>query len=275
MENGDRAKAAQPPGVDIVTCTNLVKQFGDVRALDGLTLSVKKGESFGLMASSGAGEAFGLLGPNGSGKTTFIRMVAGLVIPTSGSLTVLGQPMPARADKVRSRIGYMTQLQALYNDLSVWENVQFFARIFGMNDKAARDKRAEEVLNLVELLPRKGSLTGNLSGGMKQRLSLACALVHNPELLLLDEPTVGVDPQLRQSLWGYFRSLNERGVTIIMSSHVMDEADRCDRLGLMRFGKLLASGTPTEIRQLGGNDNLEQAFLSLSAKEPAPEEAVR
>jgi ABC-2 type transport system ATP-binding protein len=275
METGDRAKAAQSSVVDIVTCTNLVKQFGDVRALDGLTLSIKKGESFGLMASNGAGEAFGLLGPNGSGKTTFIRMVAGLIIPTSGSLTVLGQPMPARADKVRNRIGYMTQLQALYNDLSVWENVQFFARIFGMNDKTARDKRAEEVLSLVELLPRKASLTGNLSGGMKQRLSLACALVHNPELLLLDEPTVGVDPQLRQTLWGYFRSLNERGVTIIVSSHVMDEADRCDRLGLMRFGKLLASGTPTEIRQLGGNDNLEQAFLSLSAKEPAPEEAMR
>ncbi len=152
METGDRTKVAQSPGVDIVTCTNLVKQFGDVRALDGLTLSIRKGESFGVMASNGAGEAFGLLGPNGSGKTTFIRMVAGLVIPTSGSLTVLGQPMPARADKVRNRIGYMTQLQALYNDLSVWENVQFFARIFGMNDKAARDKRAEEVLNLVELI---------------------------------------------------------------------------------------------------------------------------
>jgi ABC-2 type transport system ATP-binding protein len=248
---------------DVVVATDLVKQFGDVRALDGLTLSIRKGESFGL------------LGPNGSGKTTLIRMIAGLVLPTSGSLNVLGHAVPAEAAQVRKRLGYMTQLQALYNDLSVWENVQFFARIFGMNDKAARDSRVAEVLTLVELLPRKDSLTGNLSGGMKQRVSLACALVHNPELLLLDEPTVGVDPQLRQSFWGYFRSLNERGVTIVISSHVMDEADRCDRLGLIRYGKLLATGTPGEIRQLGGSENLEEAFLTLSGKDAVPEEALR
>ena len=130
------------------------------------------------------------------------------------------------------------------------------------------------MLNLVELLPRKGSLTSNLSGGMKQRLSLACSLVHNPELLLLDEPTVGVDPVLRQSFWGYFRTLTERGVTIVVSSHVMDEADRCDRLGLMRNGKLLAEGTPAEIRQIGGNDNLEEAFLTLAGKESTREEAL-
>jgi ABC-2 type transport system ATP-binding protein len=266
MSNGAVQPATKPPGVDagdVIVANNLVKQFGDVRALDGLTLSIRKGESFGL------------LGPNGSGKTTFIRMVAGLVIPTSGELTVLGQPVPARADRVRPRIGYMTQLQALYIDLSVWENVQFFARVFGMNDKAARSKRIEEVLDLVELLPRKDSLTANLSGGMKQRLSLACALVHDPELLLLDEPTVGVDPQLRQSFWGYFRSLNERGVTIVVSSHVMDEADRCDRLGLILYGQLLASGTPADIRSLGRSDNLEQAFLTLSSKESLVEGAIR
>ena len=121
---------------------------------------------------------------------------------------------------------------------------------------------------------RKASLTANLSGGMKQRLSLGCALVHNPELLLLDEPTVGVDPELRQSFWGYFRTLNERGVTIVISSHVMDEADRCDRLGLIRNGKLLAVGTPAEIRKLGGSENLEDAFLTLSREENIPEEAL-
>lgn len=248
---------------DVVRADRLVKQFGDVRALDEFTLGIRKGESFGL------------LGPNGSGKTTFIRMIAALVVPTSGSLTVLGHRMPAEAPKVMYRLGYMTQQQALYNDLSVWENVQFFARIFGMNDKAARDKRVEHVLDLVELLPRKSSLTANLSGGMKQRLSLACALVHNPELLLLDEPTVGVDPQLRQSFWGYFRLLNEQGVTIIVSSHVMDEADRCDRLGLMRFGRLLAVGSPGEIKQMAETDNLEEAFLTLAGKESTPEEALR
>jgi len=246
----------------VIVAVDIVKQFGEVRALDGFSLSINKGE------------VFGMLGPNGSGKTTFIRMVAGLINPTSGSLTVLGHPVPAEAPAVRPRIGYMTQLQALYNDLSVWENVQFFARIFGMNDRAARDRRVEEVLNLVELLPRRSSLTSNLSGGMKQRLSLACSLVHNPELLLLDEPTVGVDPVLRQSFWGYFRTLTERGVTIVVSSHVMDEADRCDRLGLMRDGRLLASGTPGDIRQMGGNDNLEEAFLALAGKEPTREEAL-
>ena len=261
--DGQGGEVVKPDGAEsVITAVDLVKQFGEVRALDGFSLSINKGE------------VFGMLGPNGSGKTTFIRMVAGLIIPSSGSLTVLGHSVPKEAATVRPRIGYMTQLQALYNDLSVWENVQFFARIFGMNDKATRDKRAEEVLNLVELLPRKSSLTGNLSGGMKQRLSLACSLVHNPELLLLDEPTVGVDPVLRQSFWGYFRTLTERGVTIVVSSHVMDEADRCDRLGLIRNGKLLAEGTPAEIRQMGGNDNLEEAFLNMAGREPAREEVV-
>ncbi|HKP51940.1 MAG TPA: ABC transporter ATP-binding protein [Chloroflexia bacterium] len=238
----------------VVEASGLVKHFGDVRALDGLDVGIRKGESFGL------------LGPNGSGKTTFIRMVAGLVRPTSGDLRVLGHSIPSEAVKVRPRIGYMTQLQALYTDLSVWENVQFFARIFGIKDAAQRDARITEVLTLVELLPRKGALVSELSGGMKQRLSLACALVHDPQLLLLDEPTVGVDPQLRQTFWGYFRQLNERGVTILVSSHVMDEADRCDRLGLVRAGKVLAVGTPGELRRMGGSDNLESAFLALASR---------
>lgn len=243
-------------GEFVVAAENLSKHFHEVRALDGMSLKIKQGETFGL------------LGPNGSGKTTLIRMIASLVIPTSGSLTVLGEPVPAHAARVLPSIGYMTQLQALYTDLSVWENVQFFARIFGMNDKAARDKRIEEVLSLVEMLNRKASPVGDLSGGMKQRVSLACALVHNPRLLLLDEPTVGVDPQLRQSFWGYFRALNAQGVTIIISSHVMDEADRCDRLGLIRYGHLLAVGTPNQIREQGGSPNLEEAFLRLSAASP-------
>jgi ABC-2 type transport system ATP-binding protein len=243
----------------VVQADGLSKRFGDVHALDGLSLCIVKGETFGL------------LGPNGSGKTTFIRAVAGLLRPSGGTLTVLGEPLPERADRVRPRVGYMTQLQALYNDLSAWENIQFFGRVWGLSDKRERDRRCEHVLDLVDLLPRRGSLTANLSGGMKQRLSLACALVHDPELLLLDEPTVGVDPQLRQTFWGYFRTLNERGVTIIVSSHVMDEADRCDRLGLMRFGRLLASGTPSEIRALAGTADLEAAFLTLAGHENATE----
>jgi ABC-2 type transport system ATP-binding protein len=235
-----------------VQADGLVKRFGAVRALDGFSLDVKRGESFGL------------LGPNGSGKTTFIRCVAGLVRPDDGTLQVMGHPLPAEAERIRPRTGYMTQLHALYYDLSVWENISFFARIFGISDPGRRADRITEVLDLIELAHRKDAPVSTLSGGMKQRVSLACALVHDPSLLLLDEPTVGVDPQLRQTFWGYFRALNERGVTIVVSSHVMDEADRCDRLGLVRSGRVLAVGTPDEVRALGGSRNLEEAFLNLS-----------
>lgn len=238
----------------VVQASNLAKHFGAVRALDGLSLCIEEGETYGL------------LGPNGSGKTTFIRTIAGLVKPTSGDLQVLGHKIPAESTRISSMIGYMPQLQALYNDISIWENVQFFARIYGLNNASQRNARVSEVLDLVELLSRKDSIVSTASGGMKQRLSLACALVHSPKLLLLDEPTVGVDPQLRHTFWGYFRSLNAQGVTIVVSSHVMDEADRCDRLGLMRAGRLLAVGTPNEIRQLAGNDNLESAFLALAER---------
>ena len=256
------SNGAAAPSDCVVRAEGLSKHFGDVRALDDFSLCIAKGETFGL------------LGPNGAGKTTFIRAVAGILRPSGGTLTVLGEPVPERADRVRPRVGYMTQLQALYNDLSVWENIQFFGRVWGLSDKRERDRRCEHVLDLVDLLPRRGSITGNLSGGMKQRLSLACALVHEPELVLLDEPTVGVDPQLRQTFWGYFRTLNERGVTIILSSHVMDEADRCDRLGLIRFGRLLASGTPSEIRAMAGTGDLEEAFLALAGRENATEQEV-
>jgi ABC-2 type transport system ATP-binding protein len=251
---------AAPQGECVVRADGLSKRYGDVRALDNFSLCIRKGETFGL------------LGPNGAGKTTFIRAVAGILRPTGGALTVLGEPVPEHGEQVRPRVGYMTQLQALYNDLSVWENIQFFGRVWGLSDKRERDARCEHVLDLVALLPRRASITANLSGGMKQRLSLACALVHDPELLLLDEPTVGVDPQLRQTFWGYFRTLNERGVTIVVSSHVMDEADRCDRLGLIRFGRLLASGTPSEIRAMAGTNDLESAFLTLAGHENAIEQ---
>ena len=250
------ARASSPETTScVIEARDLIKDFGKVRALNGLSLCIEEGETYGL------------LGPNGSGKTTFIRMIAGLVKPTSGDLTVLAHKMPSQANRVSQIIGYMPQLQALYGDLSIWENVQFFARIYGIANASQRNARVSEVLDLVELLQRKDSLVSTISGGMKQRLSLACALVHSPKLLLLDEPTVGVDPELRQTFWGYFRTLNSQGVTIVVSSHVMDEADRCDRLGLMRAGRLLAVGTPDEIRRMAGNDNLETAFLSLAGKE--------
>ena len=229
-----------------VDVDNVVKSFGTLRALDGITIRVRQGEIYGL------------LGPNGSGKTTLIRAVVGLVAPDSGSVTVLGHRMPDL--NILSSVGYMTQAAALYPDISVEENLRFFAAISGA------DGNVDEVLRVVELEQRRKSVVATLSGGMRQRCSLACALVHRPRLLLLDEPTVGVDPQLRVQFWEHFREMAADGTTILVSSHVMDEAERCQRLGLIRFGKLLAEGTPNEVRAAAGTNNLEEAFLKLSGR---------
>ena len=247
------------PGAPVVAVTGLVKTFGGVRALDGLTLTVPRGQIYGL------------LGPNGAGKTTLIRSLVGLVRPDAGHVAVLGHTLPAGATAVRAATGYMTQVPALYNDLSVQQNVEFFARVFGVPAGAARQARVREVLDLVELFARRDSPVSALSGGMRQRVSLACALVHGPRLLLLDEPTVGVDPQLRHAFWTYFRRLAAGGVTILVSSHVMDEAERCDRLGLLRAGKLLAEGTAAGLRAQTGRATLEDAFLALAGVPSAPE----
>jgi ABC-2 type transport system ATP-binding protein len=225
------------------------KRFGPIVALDKATLQIRRGE------------VYGLLGPNGAGKTTLIRSLVGLVAPEEGTVTVLGQRMP-RLD-VLARVGYMTQQAALYPDLSAEENVHFFGAINGRVD-GVRD-----ALELVDLWDRRKSVVGTLSGGMRTRCSLACALVHKPELLLLDEPTVGVDPLLRIQLWDRFRKMAASGTSILISSHVMDEAERCDRLGLIRFGRLLAEGTVAELKARAGVERLEDAFLKLSeVREP-------
>lgn len=235
---------------------NLVKRFGPVRAVDGLSLAVRPGEIYGL------------LGPNGSGKTTLIRLITGLLKPAAGIVTVLGQRMPDK--RALAAVGYMTQAGALYEDLTVRENITFFARMCG---GVTRD-RVGEMLALVELQDRAGSLVRQLSGGMKQRVSLACALVHRPRLLLLDEPTVGVDPQLRVSFWEYFQRLAGEGAALLVSSHVMDEAARCHRLGLIRQGRLLAEGTPPELLEQAGAASLEEAFLKFIGRKDAGNETV-
>jgi ABC-2 type transport system ATP-binding protein len=235
----------------VVEAEALRKHFGPIRAVDGLDLTVH------------AGEIYGLLGPNGSGKTTLIRLLIGLLKPTSGRAAILGQAMPNKA--ILSQVGYMTQASALYDDLSVKDNLAFFAEMCGLPPADSR-ARIAEVLDLVNLQNRAGSLARTLSGGMKQRTSLACALVHHPRLLLLDEPTVGVDPQLRVTFWSYFRQLADSGVTMIVSSHVMDEAERCDRLGFIRDGKLLAEGSAAELRAQAGTTTLEQAFLRFAGE---------
>jgi ABC-2 type transport system ATP-binding protein len=229
-----------------VDVQNVSKSFDEIKALDGVTLRVKRGEIYGL------------LGPNGAGKTTLIRLIVGLLEARAGTVTVLEQRMPNVP--VLRQIGYMTQQAALYPGLSVEENVQFFAAINGA------EEGVKEALELVELYERRSSVVATLSGGMRQRCSLACALVHKPQLLLLDEPTVGVDPQLRVQFWESFRRMAAAGTTIIVSSHVMDEAERCQRLGLIQYGKVLAEGTPSEIRTLGGSQNLEEAFLALAGQ---------
>jgi ABC-2 type transport system ATP-binding protein len=220
------------------------KRFGGVAALDGVDLGVQ------------AGTVYALLGPNGAGKTTLIRAIVGLVRTDGGELRVLGSRMPNR--QVLADIGYMTQAAALYMDLSAEENVRFFARVQGRGD-------IEWALRFVDLWDRRSSVTATLSGGMRTRLSLACTLVHRPSLLLLDEPTVGVDPQLRATMWDGLRQMAAEGTTILVSSHVMDEAARADRLGLIRNGRILAEGTVAELLTRAGVDNLEAAFLALAA----------
>ena len=230
-----------------VEARDVRKRFGEVTALDGLTLTIR------------AGEIYGLLGPNGSGKTTFIRALAALIRPDDGEISELG--MTPRAAVAAGAIGYMTQAAALYTELSVEENLRFFGALEGVTGIA---DRIEEALRRVDLLDRRRSIVGTLSGGMRTRVSLAATLLHQPRLLLLDEPTVGIDPALRRDFWQHFRSLASGGVTILVSSHVMDEASRCDRLGLIRAGRLLAEGTVGELVQRAGTADLESAFLALS-----------
>ncbi len=241
------------PLVDAVALTDIVKTFGALRALDGLSLSIR------------AGTIYGILGPNGAGKTTMIRLIAGLLAADSGEARVLGDPPGGPA--VLARTGYMPQTPALYEELTVRENVAFFAACYGRRDPAAADFAVE----FVGLSDRSSSQVRTLSGGMRQRVSLACAVAHEPAILLLDEPTVGVDPALRVQLWGRFRDMAARGATILVSSHIMDEAERCDTLGLILNGRLLAEGSVAEIRARTGAADLEGAFLALagSGDEPA------
>lgn len=230
----------------IVETHGIRKHFGAIRAVDGVDLAVRPGEIYGL------------LGPNGSGKTTLIRLIVGLLRPTEGRAFVLGRAIPDKA--LLAEVGYMPQANALYEDLTVRENIAFFGDMCGGVSRA----RVDDLIALVDLQDRADDLIRTLSGGMRQRTSLACALVHKPRLLLLDEPTVGVDPQLRVAFWEHFRQLAVEGATLIISSHVMDEAERCDRLGFMRQGRLLAEGTARELRERAGTPTLEQAFIRFA-----------
>ncbi len=231
-----------------ININNIVFRYGKLKVIDGISLNIP------------AGISFGLLGPNGAGKTTLIRLMVGLLKPVSGSIICLDKiPSPTNA----RRVGYMPQLPALYSELSVTQNLDFFARIYGLKDKRRRISRVEEVIRLIDLWPKRKTQAMKLSGGMKQRLSMGCAIVHEPPLLFLDEPTVGLDPELRVHFWNYFESLTKAGTTLIISSHTFDDAAHCQRLAFMRLGRIVGVGTPVELRAATGNKEatLEDAFL--------------
>lgn len=237
-------ETAATPAVDI---SQVSFRYGKLKVLDDLSLQIPRGISFGL------------LGPNGAGKTTLIRVLAGLLKPRSGSVSILGRT-PSRRTALFT--GYMPQLHSLYVELSIEQNVSFFASIYGLKGKEKRS-RIEEVIRRVELWERRKDSVQNLSGGMRQRVSLACAIVHNPPFLLLDEPTVGLDPELRANFWDYFAQLTRQGTTLVISSHTMDDAGHCDSLAFIRQGRVIARGTPEELRAGTGEPgaSLEDAFL--------------
>jgi ABC-2 type transport system ATP-binding protein len=226
---------------NVLDIRDLVVFRGGLEVLPGISLGVAPGVT-------------GLLGPSGCGKSTLLRAVVGVQRVRSGEVEVLG--LPAGDRRLRDRVGYVTQAASVYDDLSVVENLRFFARVLGVDQS-----EVDEVIAAVDLVEQRDLVVGNLSGGQSSRVSLAVALLGDPDVLILDEPTVGLDPVLRRDLWRLFHRFADRGKAVLVSSHVMDEADRCDRLLLMREGRIIADGTPDEIR--GASPDIEAAFLQI------------
>jgi ABC-2 type transport system ATP-binding protein len=237
-----------------IAVNNVSFYYGKLNVIDDMSMDIESGTSYGL------------LGPNGAGKTTLIRLMAGLLKPASGSIQCLGKTV---SSAMKKQIGYMPQLPALYTELSVTQNIDFFARIYGLKEAQTRRQRVEEVIKLVDLWDKRKTQVLNLSGGMKQRVSLACAIVHRPQLIFLDEPTVGLDPELRVHFWNYFEDLTKAGATLIISSHTFDDAAHCHKLAFMRLGKVVAQGTPPDLRAATGKKDatLEDAFLYFIKQE--------
>jgi ABC-2 type transport system ATP-binding protein len=232
----------------------LRKVFGALAAVEGLDLTVHRGE------------VFGLLGPNGSGKTTTIRMLTGLMAPTSGRATVDGVDVTVAPEQVRRRIGYMSQRFGLYDDLTVEENLRFYASVYGLRGEV-RTRRLEELVAELGLGDRLHQMAGTLSGGWKQRLALACATAHRPRVLFLDEPTAGVDPAARRQFWELIYDFAKRGITILVTTHYMDEAERCHRLAFLSRGHLIAVGTADEVRRQFNQPSIEDVFIELQRRD--------
>ena len=260
----------KPPGANghAVVVEDLVKRFGDFTAVDHISFEVPKGEIFGF------------LGPNGAGKSTTIRMLCGILTPTSGRGRVIGFDLLAQSERIKERIGYMSQKFSLYEDLTVEENIEFYGDIYGVPPKRLAERK-RWILEMANLAERTRSLTGELATGWKQRLALGCAVVHEPDILFLDEPTAGVDPLSRRRFWDLIYNVAGQGVTVFVTTHYMDEAEHCDRLGLIYGGKLIALGSPAQLKDRYAAGTLLEvraqpimASLELLASEPAAREVA-
>ena len=243
--------AAAPPAVETA---GLRKAFGSLVAVEHLDLSIPRGE------------VFGLLGPNGSGKTTTIRMLCCLLLPTAGRASVVGHDIATEAELIRTKIGYMSQRYGLYDDLTVYENLRFYATVYGLHGQD-RTVRLETHLAALGLDEHRLQMAGTLSGGWKQRLALACATAHEPEMLFLDEPTAGVDPAARRAFWTSIYELARRGTTILVTTHYMDEAERCQRLAFLSRGHLIGLGTVQEILAQFAQPTIEDVFIELQRRD--------
>jgi len=237
-----------------VDVRELTRRFGALTAVSTLTLQIRRGE------------VFGVLGPNGSGKTTTIRMLCGLLEPTAGTALVAGIDIRTAPERVKTHIGYMSQRFGLYEDLTVRENLEFYGGIYGL-DGGRVTERLREVVAFLGLGQRLEQLAAQLSGGWKQRLALGCALLHRPPVVFLDEPTAGVDPAARRNFWLAIRALASGGTTVLVTTHYMDEAERCDRLAMMSLGHLIALGSPADVARQVGGKTLEDAFIVLQERD--------
>jgi ABC-2 type transport system ATP-binding protein len=255
------AKFEQSDGRAVVEVNGLSRSFGKFVAVDNISFSVM------------SGEIFGFLGPNGAGKSTTIRMLCGLLQPSGGEGRVAGFDLYRDTEAIKQRIGYMSQKFSLYDDLSVTENINFYGGIYGLSDKSLAERR-DWAMAMAGLSGRGDSMTQLLPGAIKQRLALACAILHDPPVLFLDEPTSGVDPISRRRFWSLIYNMAERGKTIFVTTHYMDEAEYCGRLVLISDGRMIAHGSPTALKKNNGADNLEDVFIALVTAAGRDEEAV-